>query len=115
YDKALSDAVKKYQQQRGLQPTGVFTNALVDALNGPRRDRDADVIIANMERWRWLPRDLGKAYVMVNIPEYVLRVMDHGSMVWTTRVVAGHPPEKPTPPLPDPTHYTPPHPTRTPP
>src|SRR5262249_9575590 len=97
YDKALSDAVKKYQQQRGLQPTGAFTNALVEALNGPRRDRDADVIIANMERWRWLPRDLGKAYVMVNIPEYVLRVMDHGSMVWTTRVVVGQPGEKATP------------------
>jgi murein L,D-transpeptidase YcbB/YkuD len=97
YDKALAEAVKKYQQQRGLQATGVFTNALVDALNGPRRDRDADVIIANMERWRWLPRDLGKAYVMVNIPEYVLRVMDHGSMVWTTRVVVGQPGEKATP------------------
>src|SRR5262249_5266001 len=64
YDKALSDAVKKYQQQRGQQPTGVVTNTLVDALNGPRRDHDADIIIANMERWRWLPRDLGKAYVM---------------------------------------------------
>src|SRR5271163_5179893 len=91
YDKALSEAVKKYQQQRGLQPTGVLTNALVDALNGPRRDHDADIIIANMERWRWLPRDLGKAYVMVNIPEYILRVVDAGQIAWTTRVVVGQP------------------------
>jgi murein L,D-transpeptidase YcbB/YkuD len=97
YDKALSDAVKKYQQQRGQQPTGVFTNALVDALNGSRRDHDADIIIANMERWRWLPRDLGKAYVMVNIPEYMLRVVDHGSLAWSTRVVVGQPGEKATP------------------
>jgi murein L,D-transpeptidase YcbB/YkuD len=97
YDKALSEAVKKYQQQRGLQPTGVFTNALADALNGPRRDHDADIILANMERWRWLPRDLGKAYVMVNIPEYMLRVVDHGSLAWSTRVVVGQPGEKATP------------------
>jgi murein L,D-transpeptidase YcbB/YkuD len=97
FDKSLSDAVKKVQQQRGLQPTGVLTNALVDALNGPRRDRDADVIIANMERWRWLPRDLGKAYVMVNIPEYMLRVFDQGSLAWSTRVVVGQPGDKATP------------------
>ncbi len=97
YDKALAEAVKKYQQQRGLQPTGVLTNAVVDALNGPRRDHDADIIIANMERWRWLPRDLGKAYVMVNIPEYILRVVDHGSLAWSTRVVVGQPGEKATP------------------
>ena len=97
YDKVLSEAVKKYQQQRGQQPTGVVTNALVDALNGPRRDHDADIIIANMERWRWLPRDLGKAYVMVNIPEYILRVVDHGSLAWSTRVVVGQPGEKATP------------------
>jgi L,D-transpeptidase YcbB len=97
YDKVLSEAVKKVQQQRGLQPTGVLTNALVDALNGPRRDHDADIIIANMERWRWLPRDLGKAYVMVNIPEYMLRVVDQGSLAWSTRVVVGQPGEKATP------------------
>jgi murein L,D-transpeptidase YcbB/YkuD len=97
YDKALSDAVKKFQQGRGLQPTGVLTNALLDGLNGPRRDHDADIIIANMERWRWLPRDLGKAYVMVNIPEYILRVVDQGQIAWTTRVVVGQPGSKATP------------------
>jgi murein L,D-transpeptidase YcbB/YkuD len=97
YDKPLADAVKKFQQQHGMQPSGILTNAVVDALNGPRRDRDADVIIANMERWRWLPRDLGKAYVMVNIPEYMLRVVDQGSLAWSTRVVVGQPGEKATP------------------
>jgi L,D-transpeptidase YcbB len=97
YDKVLSEAVKTFQRQRDLAPTGVLSNATVDALNGPRRDRDADVIIANMERWRWLPRDLGRAYVMVNIPDYTLKVIDRGAMVWTTRIVAGQPGEKATP------------------
>ncbi len=97
YDKALSEAVKTFQGQRDQASTGVLNNATVDALNGPRRDRDADVIIANMERWRWLPRDLGRAYVLVNIPDYTLKVMDHGAMVWTTRIVAGQPGERATP------------------
>ena len=35
----------------------------------------ADTIIANMERFRWMPHDLGGAYVMVNIPDYTLRLM----------------------------------------
>jgi L,D-transpeptidase YcbB len=97
YDTALSEAVKTFQRQRDLTPTGVLNNATIDVLNGPRRDRDADVIIANMERWRWLPRDLGRAYVMVNIPDYTLKVMDRGAMVWTTRIVAGQPGERATP------------------
>jgi L,D-transpeptidase YcbB len=89
FDKTLADAVKDYQKQRKLKQTGVFDNATVDALNGPRNEREADIIIANMERWRWIPRDLGKAYVMVNIPEFMLRVYDQGSLAWQTRVVVG--------------------------
>jgi murein L,D-transpeptidase YcbB/YkuD len=97
YDKALSEAVKAFQRQHDLGATGFLTSSTVEALNGPRRDRDADVIIANMERWRWLPRDLGSAYVVVNIPDYTLRLMNHGAQVWTTRIVAGKPGEKATP------------------
>jgi murein L,D-transpeptidase YcbB/YkuD len=98
YDKPLSEAVKKFQRQRDLPQTGVLNSATVDMLNGGgRHDRDADLIIANMERWRWMPRDLGKAYVMVNIPDYTLKVIDNGTMVWTTRVVTGQPGEKATP------------------
>jgi L,D-transpeptidase YcbB len=89
FDKTLADAVKDYQKQRKLKPTGVFDNGTVDALNGPRNEHEADIIIANMERWRWIPRDLGKAYVMVNIPEFMLRVYDQGSLAWQTRVVVG--------------------------
>jgi murein L,D-transpeptidase YcbB/YkuD len=47
--------------------------------------------MANMERWRWLPRDLGNAHVLLNIPNYTLRVMHNGKEAWTTRVVVGKP------------------------
>ena len=96
YDKPLAEAVKKFQRERELSATGNLNSATLDALNGPRRDRDADVIIANMERWRWLPRDLGKAYVMVNIPDYTLRVVSNGAVAWKTKIVVGKP-SLPTP------------------
>jgi len=56
--------------------------------------------ISSSPTWRdgdGSPRDLGRAYVVVNIPDYTLKVMDHGAMVWTTKIVAGQPGEKATP------------------
>jgi murein L,D-transpeptidase YcbB/YkuD len=58
--------------------------------------RQIETVIANMERWRWYPRDLGEAYVIVNHPDFTLRVMHKGAQVWTTRVVIGKP-SMPTP------------------
>ena len=56
-----------------------------------------DAILANMERWRWLPQDLGTAYVMVNIPDYTLTVVNNGKPVWSTRIVVGQPGKHATP------------------
>ena len=86
FDKALSEAVKKFQRQRDMAQTGVLNNATIDAMNGVRRDHEANIIIANMERWRWLPRDLGQAYVMVNIPDYTLQ----GGGPWIDRLDDAH-------------------------
>ena len=63
-------------------------------LNGhvaPRRGEVIDLVLANMERWRWYPRDLGKAHVIVNQPDYSLKVVHNGAQVWTTRIVIGKP------------------------
>ena len=46
-------------------------------------------ILVNMERWRWLPNDLGPYYVNVNVPEFMLRVVDEGKVIHTARVVVG--------------------------
>jgi L,D-transpeptidase YcbB len=97
YDKAVAEAVKKFQESHHLAASGQLTVATVDAINGPKHDRDVDIIIANMERWRWLPRDLGNAYVMVNIPDFTLRVMKDGVQVWKTKIVSGAPGTKATP------------------
>ena len=65
-------------------------------LNGRQADPRIDIIMANMERWRWLPHDLGKTYVIVNLPDFTLRVMRQGKQVWMTRIVVGKP-ATPTP------------------
>ncbi len=57
----------------------------------------ADTIIANMERWRWMPHDLGATYVMVNIPDYTLKVVKDGKTVWSTKIVVGKPGDHATP------------------
>ena len=96
YDKALAAAVAKYQKEHEQKATGMLTPATVEALNGRKPDRPIDTIIANLERWRWMPRDLGNTYVMVNLPDFTLRVVHNGHQLWMTKIVDGKP-NLPTP------------------
>ena len=89
YDAKLAAAVRKFQQVHELPATGNLDAITVKALNHPVSDRQIDLVIANMERWRWYPRDLGADYAIVNQPEFMLKVMHHGAQVWTTKVVIG--------------------------
>ncbi len=57
----------------------------------------ADTVIANMERWRWMPHQLAATYVMVNLPDYTLKVVQNGKTVWTTKIVVGKPGDHATP------------------
>src|SRR5713226_9477038 len=96
YDAKVAEAVRKFQEGAELKVTGVLDDRTVKALNSPKRDRQIDTVIVNMERWRWLPRQLGArslgdAYVILNIPDYTLKVMQNGAPVWTTKVVTGKP------------------------
>jgi murein L,D-transpeptidase YcbB/YkuD len=102
YDATVAAAVRKFQAHNGLHADGILGNRTVQALNGPKRDRQIDTLIVNMERWRWLPRQLGapslgNAYAILNIPDYTLKVMQHGAEVWKTRVVVGKPGKHATP------------------
>jgi L,D-transpeptidase YcbB len=58
--------------------------------------KQIETVIANMERWRWYPRDLGDTHVLVNQPDFTFKVMSGGTQVWTTRIVIGKP-SMPTP------------------
>jgi murein L,D-transpeptidase YcbB/YkuD len=102
YDETVAAAVRKFQSDNELKATGVLDNRTLRAMNNPKRGRTIDLIVANMERWRWLPRQLGEpklgnAYVMLNIPDFTLKVMHNGAQAWTTRVVVGKPGRQATP------------------
>ena len=104
YDETVANAVRKFQSDADLKATGVLDNPTVKAMNSPRRGRTIDMVLTSMERWRWLPRELGEpklgnAYVMLNIPDFTLRVMQNDAQIWTTRVVTGKPGKQATPEL----------------
>jgi L,D-transpeptidase YcbB len=91
YDAKLVEAVKRFQKAVDLPATGNLDSKTIRELNGPPRSHQLDLIVANMERWRWYPRDLGKAHSIVNLPDFSLKVMHNGAQVWTTRIVIGKP------------------------
>jgi murein L,D-transpeptidase YcbB/YkuD len=90
YDAPLVAAVKAFQEGLGLTADGIVGPATVAALNGGAATTKED-IIANMERWRWEPDDMGDFQVLVNIPEFRLGIYDHGHLAYATRVVVGRP------------------------
>ena len=75
----------------GLLPTHPQYGALKSALTiTPRTDVDKlNKIRLNMDRWRWLPRDLGQKYIIVNVPSYYATLVENGVTRWKTRAVAG--------------------------
>jgi murein L,D-transpeptidase YcbB/YkuD len=88
YDDLLAEAVRRFQARHGLAVDSVVGPATVQALNVPVADRIRQIAL-NLERWRWLPRDLGRHYVVVNAPDARLHVVVDGRPALTSRVVVG--------------------------
>jgi murein L,D-transpeptidase YcbB/YkuD len=97
YDEDVEAAVKKFQAASNLKADGVLAQSTIDALNGRSPQKQLDTILVNLERWRWIDHDLrGNTYVMVNVPDYTLKLVRNGEKYWETRIVVGQP-AKPTP------------------
>jgi murein L,D-transpeptidase YcbB/YkuD len=93
--KVLDAFSPQHEEYRKLKATLAELRGAAGAKKGDT-SRQIETILANMERWRWYPRDLGSAHVIVNQPDFTLRVMHDGAQVWTTRIVIGKP-SMPTP------------------
>ncbi|WP_244607209.1 L,D-transpeptidase family protein [Bosea sp. CS1GBMeth4] len=91
YDRSIALALADFQKQAGLRADGVLSDQTVAALAMPRSTRLESDIVAQMERWRWLPGDLGDNRIVVNIPEYKMRVMHGDKLVHEARVIVGKP------------------------
>jgi murein L,D-transpeptidase YcbB/YkuD len=76
-------------QSDALPPANKSKRRRAAALARASTARVEAEIIANMERWRWLPRDLGEERIEVNIPDFELAVVRNGEVTHRTRVIVG--------------------------
>jgi murein L,D-transpeptidase YcbB/YkuD len=88
FDRRTYAAVIKFQKRHGLVPDGVISKSTIKQLNYSLDQRKGQ-IQANLERWRWFPHDMGKHYVLLNIPGYLLSVVKDGDTLEQKRIVVG--------------------------
>jgi murein L,D-transpeptidase YcbB/YkuD len=88
FDHRLEEAVRKFQRRHGLSEDGVVGPGTLAALNLSVEERIRQILV-NMERWRWLPQDLGEVHVLVNIANFELDVVKRTQPVMTMRAIVG--------------------------
>jgi murein L,D-transpeptidase YcbB/YkuD len=90
YDPSLVEAVKRAQRRYGLEDNGVVSGQTLEALNVSIDERIGQ-ILANMERWRWLPAELPTERIQVNVAAAILTVFHADTPVLSMRAVTGRP------------------------
>jgi L,D-transpeptidase YcbB len=88
FDTDLGQAVRRFQERHGLEPDGVVGPRTRAALNVTAAER-ADRILVNLERWRWMPRDLGRRHLLVNTAGFRLDYVEDGEPTLGMRVIVG--------------------------
>jgi murein L,D-transpeptidase YcbB/YkuD len=85
---SLQTAVVRFQRRMGLKDSGKIDAATLKEMNQPVEYRIQQIML-NMERLRWVPEELEKDHLLINIPEYMLHVFENGKQVWAMNVVVG--------------------------
>ena len=89
-DESTADALKAFQLEAGLEADAVAGPSTLAALNRDLSDRIATVR-ANMERWRWLPDDLGARHLRVNIAGFSVQAWESGEVARVHSAIVGKP------------------------
>jgi murein L,D-transpeptidase YcbB/YkuD len=90
FDRVVEHAVERFQVRYGLKMDGIVGPATRAAMNIPVTQR-IELIKLNMERWRWLPRQLGQRYIMVNTAGFTLAAIENQQTQFTMWVIIGKP------------------------
>ncbi|MEM9734465.1 MAG: L,D-transpeptidase family protein [Pseudomonadota bacterium] len=90
FDDGLVGAMKHFQKRHGLAADGVVGPQTFKALSVSAEQRVNQIAI-NMERWRWLPRNLGTSHLLVNQAGFELFMVKNGKTVDNRRVIVGKP------------------------
>ena len=88
FDGALEGAVKNFQTRYGYKATGIITQPLIADLNVPV-EKKIEQLLINLDRMRWMPTLPNGNMILVNIPEFVLHVMNGKQEEWNMNVVVG--------------------------
>jgi L,D-transpeptidase YcbB len=88
YDQATQQAVQRFQLRHGLEAKGLLGKQTVTALNVSPAERQRQIIL-NMERWRWMPDNLGDEHFLVNIAAFELQQVQGKSVRERMNVVVG--------------------------
>lgn len=88
YDTETAKAIRHFQLRNGLAADGVIGTGTIIALNISKNTRKQQ-IIANLERWKWFPRQMGEHYIIVNIPDYKLHTVFKSDTTRTHNVIVG--------------------------
>jgi L,D-transpeptidase YcbB len=84
----LELAVKRFQTAYGYKADGIISGQLIKDMNVPAKERLKQILL-NMDRMRWMPQKPTGNLIIVNIPEFILHVMDGKSKVFDMVVVVG--------------------------
>jgi murein L,D-transpeptidase YcbB/YkuD len=90
FDATVKQGVVRFQKRNSLSPDGAVGKATRSALNVPLAQRIRQIEL-NMERWRWMPDDLGDAHVMVDLAAFELYAVRRGEAVLTMPIIVGRP------------------------
>jgi len=90
YDNEVAAAVERFQRGHGLDADGILGPATLAAMNVPVQAR-IDQIRVNMERIRWVFRDVEDDFILVNIAGFNAHLVKDRRIVWSTRVMVGRP------------------------
>lgn len=90
FDETLAAAVLRFQERHGLEADGVAGPATLGEINQRAEDHVRQIEV-NLERWRWLPHDLGRRHVLVNIAAFRLEAVEEGRTALEMRVIVGKP------------------------
>ncbi|MHB8835153.1 MAG: L,D-transpeptidase family protein [Candidatus Methylomirabilia bacterium] len=88
FDAPLADALRRFQVRHGLEADAAAGRRTLAALNTTALQR-ARQIEANLERQRWLPRDLGRRHLLVNVADFRLELVERGAPTLGMLVIAG--------------------------
>ncbi len=88
YNDTLETAINKFQQRLGYTQNGTVSAVLIKDLNVSAEQRIKQILI-NLNRMRWMPQESSGKLILVNIPEFILHVMDNKQKVFDMNVVVG--------------------------